>query len=55
MKNASIKIYQETPETMDSIHPYAVAALVIMFVAFIIMAVGFIIANVALCCVVRTQ
>jgi energy-coupling factor transporter transmembrane protein EcfT len=43
------------PIVLDRIHPYAYAAIVILFIAFIFMAIGFIFSNISLCCVIRTQ
>lgn len=53
--NSSNMIYSSIPSVLDSVHPYAQSALIILFIAFILMAASFILSNIFLFCVVTTK
>lgn len=53
--NASEELYKAVPLLLKKMHPFAVAGLLIIFIALILMAVCFIFSNIAFSCVVKTQ
>jgi len=53
--NASEELYKDLPNLLREIHPFAVAGLLIIFIALILMCICFIFSNFVFTCVVRTQ
>jgi energy-coupling factor transporter transmembrane protein EcfT len=55
VQSSANTLYTTIPHIMRDAHPYAFAALLILFIALIFMSLGFLFSNISFCCVIRTQ